>query len=35
MFSEEELSQAGQRNNIILISFYLNTSYGLEYKKAA
>ena len=34
-FSEEKLSQAGQKNNksINIIFFYSNTSYGFEYKK--
>ena len=34
MFSEEQLSQARQKNQSIGIkSFHSNTSYGFEYKK--
>ena len=35
MFSEEKLSQAGQKANKTIgkKSFYSNTSYGFEYKK--
>ena len=37
MFSEEKLSQAGQKNqqSIGIKYFYSNTSYGLEHKKTA
>ena len=36
MFSEEKLSQAGQKKqqSIGMKPFYSNTSYGLEYEKA-
>ena len=37
MFSEEKLYQAGEKTqqSIGIKSFYLNTSYGLEYEKNA
>ena len=33
MFSEEKLSEAGQKKSIGIKSFYSNTTYGLEYEK--
>ena len=33
MFSEEKLSEVGQKTNCWYKIFLLNTSYGLEYEK--